>query len=104
MIKVIIEYILKNSADIQPILRKLRSHAMTFPGFISAENLRNEKDGSIVVMIQTWEIIENWRAWEPSKIRQSILQEAKPLLAEDLRTTVYRVMPATGWVYTPCQS
>ena len=98
MIRVIVGYKLKKGADMQPILMKLRSHAMGFPGFISAENLQNEKDSSVVAVIQTWERSEDWKAWESSKVRQSILQEAKTLLAEDLRVTVYRVTPTIGWI------
>ncbi len=55
MIRVIIGYKIKKNADIQPILNKLRAHAMTYPGFIGAENLQNVKDSSIVAMFQTWD-------------------------------------------------
>ena len=37
MIKVIVGYRLKEGADFDPVLRKLRSQAMQFPGFIGAE-------------------------------------------------------------------
>ncbi len=104
MIKVIIGYRIQKGADIQPILLKLRSYAMTFPGFVGAENLVNENETSIVAMIQTWDRVEDWKAWEPSTIRQSISREAKSLLLEEPRVTVYRVMPTTGWVYTPRES
>ena len=101
MIRVMIGYKVRNDADIEPILLKLRSYAMTYPGFVGAENLRNEKDWSIVAMIQTWDRMEDWLAWEPSTIRRSILNEAKPLLLEEPRITIYRILPATGWTYTP---
>ena len=39
MIKVVVGFRLKVGSDIQPTLMKLRSYAITFPGFISAENL-----------------------------------------------------------------
>ena len=101
MIKVIIGYKVKKSADIQPVLLKLRSNAITFPGFIGAENLQNEKDGSIIAVVQTWDRTEDWTAWELSKISQSILAEAKPLLQEAPRTTVYRIVATSAWSYTP---
>jgi len=93
MIKVIVGYKLKKGADIQPILLKLRSHAMTYPGFVGAENLLSGKDSSIVAMVSTWERIENWKVWEISKIRQDILREAETLLVEEPRVIVYRIMP-----------
>ena len=47
MIKVVTGHKVKEGADIQPILLKLRSHAMQYPGYVSAENLLGEKDSSI---------------------------------------------------------
>lgn len=97
MIRVIIGYKVKRGSDIEPTLNKLRSLAQTYPGFIGAENLRNAQDSSIVAMIQTWDKLDDWKAWEASSIRNSILDEAKPLLADELRVTVYRVMATHGW-------
>jgi hypothetical protein len=55
MTKAIAGYKVYTGADIEPILLKLRSHAMTYPGFIGAENLQNAKDDFIVAMINTWD-------------------------------------------------
>jgi antibiotic biosynthesis monooxygenase (ABM) superfamily enzyme len=98
MIKVMVGYKLKRNADIEPVIPKLRTHAMTYPGFISAENLASEKDISIVVTISTWQRPDDWRVWESSKIRQAILREAEPLLEEEPRATIYRPMPIVRWV------
>jgi len=97
MIKVITGYKLKEGADIQPILLKLRSHAMTYRGFVGGENLLNDKDVSIVAIISTWENVEDWQAWESSTARQEILQEAAPLLEEELRVAIYRIIPTVRW-------
>jgi heme-degrading monooxygenase HmoA len=97
MIKVISGYRLKEGADIQPILLKLRSHAMTYPGFVGAENLLSEQDISIVASAGTWESVENWRLWEDSKIYQEVLREAEPLLVEEPKITIYRIMPTIRW-------
>jgi heme-degrading monooxygenase HmoA len=69
MIKVIVSCELKKGAGIQPVFLKLRSHAMTFPGFISAENIMSLKDTSIVALLYNWERLEDWDEWESSKIR-----------------------------------
>jgi antibiotic biosynthesis monooxygenase (ABM) superfamily enzyme len=87
----------KRGADIEPALNKIRSHAQTYPGFVGAENLRNAKDSTVVAMIQTWDKLDDWMSWESSSIRQSILDEAKPLLIDEPRVTVYRVMATHGW-------
>jgi heme-degrading monooxygenase HmoA len=99
MIKVIVEYRVKQSADIEPLLSKLMSNALTFPGFIGAENLKSEEDSSIIAMVQTWDRRADWAGWELSSIRQSILAEAKPLLEEAPMVTVYRVASTRGWDY-----
>ena len=98
MIKVITGYKLKSGADILPILLKLRSQALTYPGFVGAENLVNDKDSSIVAIISTWEKVEDWRSWEASKARREILREAEALLEEELRVTIYRIIPTARWV------
>ncbi len=69
---------------------------MTYPGFVGAENLRSQKDPAVIAMFQTWEQLGNWQAWEISGVRQSLLEEAKPLLIEPPKVTVYTLMP-TVW-------
>jgi antibiotic biosynthesis monooxygenase (ABM) superfamily enzyme len=104
MIKVIVGYRLKVGMDIQPVLIKLRSYAMTFSGFVSAENLVNAQDNTIFALVYTWENIENWKTWENTKIRKQILQEAEKLLREQPRVTIYNVVPTTGWSYVRSDS
>ena len=74
MIKGIIGYKVLQYKDLEPILMKLRSHAMQYPGFVGAENLLGEEDLSVVMMISTWETLENWRTWAESKITLDLLQ------------------------------
>jgi heme-degrading monooxygenase HmoA len=100
MIKVIVGYELKEGADIQPVLLKLRSYAMTFPGFISAEHIRSVKGTSIAALLYNWERLEDWDAWESSKLRQQILQEAEALLVSKPRITIYEVVPTSAWAHT----
>jgi heme-degrading monooxygenase HmoA len=100
MIKVITGYKMRRGEDIRPILPKLESHAMQYPGFISAENLLSEKDITLVVMVSTWEKAENWRVWEKSKIAQDLFQQAETFLAEEPRVAMYKVMPTMRWPRT----
>ena len=97
MIKVIVGYKLKEGADFDPVLRKLRSQAMQFPGFVGAENLVSDKDYHIVALVSTWEKVEAWRQWEKSKIRQDILEQAASLLVEEPRVTTYTIIPTVRW-------
>lgn len=97
MIKGIIGYKVGNYKDIEGMLMKLRSHAMQYPGFVSAENLVSDADSTVVIMISTWQNTDNWRAWLKSRITQDLIRPDKGLSKDTPRTTVYRVMPASDW-------
>jgi len=98
MIKVVVGYKVRRGENIEPILLELRSHAMTYPGFVGAENLLSEKDTSIVAVISTWAKAEDWREWEKSTIRQKLLRQAETLLVEEPKVTINRTAPTMRWV------
>ena len=97
MIKGIIGYKVLSFNEVEPILMQLRSHAMQYPGFVSAENLVSEEDFSIVMMISTWETIENWTTWVESRRTQDLLRQAKAVVMEAARITAYRTLPTSEW-------
>jgi len=97
MIKGIIGYKVLSYKDVEPILMQLRSHAMQYPGFVSAENLVSEEDFSVVMMISTWETIENWRTWVESRRTQDLFRQAKTVVMESARITAYRTLPTSEW-------
>ena len=97
MIKGIIGYKVLSYKDVEPIFMQLRSHAMQHPGFVSAENLVSEEDFSVVIMISTWETIENWRTWVESRITRDLLRQAKSVVMGAARITAYRTMPTVEW-------
>jgi antibiotic biosynthesis monooxygenase (ABM) superfamily enzyme len=100
MIKVIEGYELKKGADIQPLFLKLRSYAVTFPGFISAEHIRSMKDSPITALLYNREGLGDWDAWESSKLRQQMLREAETLLVSEPRITICEVIPTSAWTHT----
>lgn len=97
MIKGIIGYKVLNYKNVEPILMQLRSHAMQYPGYIGAENLVSEEDFSVVVMISTWETLENWKAWVESRRTRELLRQAKTVVMQAARITAYRTMPTVEW-------
>jgi heme-degrading monooxygenase HmoA len=97
MIKGIIGYKVLSYKDVEPILMQLRSHAMQYPGFVGAENLVSEEDFSVVIMISTWETIENWRTWVDSRRTRDLLRQAKSVVMGAARVTTYRTMPTVEW-------
>ena len=97
MIKGVIGYKVLSYKDVEPILMKLRSHAMQFPGFVGAENLVSEEDYSVVIMMSTWETMEHWRTWVDSSITRDLLKQAKEVVVGSARVTTYRTMPTVEW-------
>jgi heme-degrading monooxygenase HmoA len=99
MIKGIVGCKVKQDVDLEPILLKLKSHAMQYQGFKGMENLVGEENASVVAMVSTWESLEDWKSWAQSTITQELLRQAKTLLTEEPRVTTYSMMmPATRWV------
>lgn len=99
MIKGIVGYRVRKDKDIQPMLLKLRSHAMQYPGFKGVENLVSDENTSIVAMVSTWETLESWRLWEESRITQELLRQDGALVLEEPKVTAYRmIMPGVRWV------
>ncbi|NWF78017.1 MAG: antibiotic biosynthesis monooxygenase [Chloroflexi bacterium] len=97
MIKGIIGFKTSSYKDLEPVLMQLRSHAMQYPGYIGAENLVSEENFSIVVMISTWETIENWRTWVESRVTRDLLRQARAVVMGAARITAYRTMPTVEW-------
>jgi antibiotic biosynthesis monooxygenase (ABM) superfamily enzyme len=96
MIRVIVGYKFRDCGDASRLLFRLTSYAMTYPGFIGAENLQSLEVKSVIAMIETWDTREQWHAWEASPIRRSIIHEWKHLLEEEPRVAEYRVVPSCG--------
>ncbi len=97
MVKGIIGYKVGDYKDIEGTLMKLRSHAMQYPGFVSAENLVSEVDSTVVIMISTWQSSDNWKGWLKSGITQDLIRPDKGVSREKPRVTAYRVMPTANW-------
>lgn len=97
MIKGIVGYRVKSDEDAEPILRKLISHAMQYPGFVSAEALVSEKDFSLIALASTWQTLEHWKAWQESRITRDLLRSAGVAMLEEPRITTYRIVPAADW-------
>jgi antibiotic biosynthesis monooxygenase (ABM) superfamily enzyme len=97
MIKGIIGFKVLNYKDLEPILMQLRSHAMQYPGYVGAENLVSEENFSVVVMISTWEKMDNWKTWVESSRTRELLRQARAVVMKAARITVYRTMPTVGW-------
>lgn len=92
MIKVIIERQVEKGKDITPLLLKLRAAAMQYPGYVSGESLLSTEDSDNIVVISTWQMLEDWRAWENTQIRAKLDQQIETFLVEKARIKTYRII------------
>lgn len=58
--------------EIVALLTKLRSAAMSQPGYISGETLTNYADQQDVCVIATWQSMEEWLNWKKNPDRKNI--------------------------------
>jgi heme-degrading monooxygenase HmoA len=98
VIRVLVGYKVISGIDILPILLQLHSSEMSFPGFISSENLQSEDDNSTIVMMSTWQNKSDWKAWQTSKVRQAISTQLEGKLQDVPKESIYTIMPTVGWL------
>lgn len=83
-VKILIQRKVKpgHEADIQAVVRDLRSRAMHADGFISGETLRNVEDPSVHLVISTWKSIDAWNAWISEPNRRALEERISRFLEE----------------------
>ena len=90
MVRVIIEHKARDTERVIDIIRELRNEAMKQPGYITGETLVNTEDTSNVLVISTWQNLEDWKAWDTSETRLKITKPIKQLLVEPYTVRTYR--------------
>lgn len=60
--------------EIISVMRELRSRAMDQPGYISGETLATPEDPQLLMVIGTWQSLDNWRNWCNNPTRQALEQ------------------------------
>jgi heme-degrading monooxygenase HmoA len=76
-VKVMIKRHIKEgkAKDVFALLNRHRSSAMKQKGYITGETLMSYQDPHHLIVISTWQGIENWIAWKENKERRA--NEAK---------------------------
>jgi heme-degrading monooxygenase HmoA len=77
------------SGELKPLLLKLRSLAMTQPGYISGETLVNAADHEDFLVLSSWISIEHWNAWVSNPARLETEREIERLLGVETVQKVY---------------
>ena len=58
--------------EIIALLRELRSGALQQPGYVSGETLTSEEDPQTLVVISSWQNMENWISWRENNTRKTL--------------------------------
>ena len=61
-------------------LRKLRGLAMDQPGYITGESLLGYNDPNKILVIGTWQHVENWEKWKNNQERTLVETELQEYL------------------------
>ena len=73
------------------LLKKFRSSAMTQPGYISGETLVDHYDPFRIVIISTWETVDDWIHWQESDVREIKELELADYLGAPSKYEIYDV-------------
>lgn len=73
VVKVLIKRRIKEgkAREVFTLLNKFRSDAMDQKGYITGESLIDHDDPQKILVIATWQSIENWLAWKENKLRKA---------------------------------
>ena len=90
-VKIIIRRKVSKGKETQllPLLIQLRTKAVTQPGYISGETLRNANDPEDYLVISTWKSVEDWKVFEASRARTEIVSKIDSLLGEKTSFGIY---------------
>ena len=78
------------SGKLMSLFQDLRSVAMSQPGYISGETLHSLDSPGEIVVISTWQTVEQWRSWVANKESLKIQDQIDMLLREKTGYEVYQ--------------
>ena len=61
-----------NKKEILSLLNKLRSLAMNQPGYISGLTMAVPDDPGNMMVISTWQALDNWHSWRENTERKNL--------------------------------
>jgi heme-degrading monooxygenase HmoA len=80
----------EKSGTLMPLFQKLRSLAMKQPGYISGETLQSIDMPGEVMVISTWQTVEEWQRWLTHKERLKIQSQIDMMLGIKAEYKVYQ--------------
>lgn len=80
----------EKSGKLMPLFQKLRPLAMMQPGYISGETLQSIDMPGEVMVISTWQTVEEWQRWLTHKERLKIQSQIDMMLGIKTEYKVYQ--------------
>ncbi|MEJ2283401.1 MAG: antibiotic biosynthesis monooxygenase [Desulfobacterales bacterium] len=75
---------------VMPLFKKMRSVAVKQPVYISGETLQSINTPGEIVVISTWQTIDEWQDWVTHKERLKIQGQIDMLLGKKTEYEVYQ--------------
>jgi heme oxygenase (mycobilin-producing) len=91
MIRVILQHKTNNVEELIQVLRETRTEAMKQKGYITGETLVNPNDQTEVLVISTWQSMEDWKAWDKCEVRVKLKERIMALLTEPFIINIYNL-------------
>lgn len=90
-VKVVLEHRTKNRENSRKLINMIKNvHHVVIqqPGFISSETFEDADDPCHVIIITSWNKLEDWKAWDESKERAETRPPIEQLLAQPFNSVV----------------
>lgn len=104
LVKIFIKRNIKEGKEkeVFALIKKLRFKAMNQEGYISGENLVSTEDPQELMVVSTWQGLENWNKWKKSDERKNIEVQIEGLLSvpttcESFVFSKHRISVQTGF-------
>lgn len=81
LVKVYIKRQFKEGSDKEAfsLLKKIRSAAIRHEGYISGETLVSTEDFNVIMVVSTWQSLDEWNSWKSSEERKVIDDQLEKL-------------------------
>ena len=90
MIRVIIERHIAQTLETtyEMVAKTTLQKAVSAPGFISGESLKNANDTNHRMILSNWKNIQDWQRWFASEERKEMMNELNPILETEEKITI----------------
>ncbi len=90
MIRVIIERHIAHTLETtyDTVSKRTLQTAVSAPGFISGESLRNADDKNHCMILSNWRSVQDWHRWFASEERKEMMNELNPILETEEKITI----------------